>query len=161
MTANTGVFTITYWGVTGTLTAPLRPAEVTDKLISALQYLMERDRLADLRPGPDLPANLRRRLGRSCRSTSAAATAATPLRRSADARCLDYFDCGSGFRELGVSLDALAVQTPAPKRTPCPGHTSAHRSYLRDAVFPPILSIRPTASPFTGRRKLSTTSAAI
>ncbi len=56
------VFTITYWGVTGTLTTPLRAAEVTDKLVAALQWLIEHDRLADLRPGPDLEAKLRRRL---------------------------------------------------------------------------------------------------
>src|SRR5436305_14252154 len=54
------VFTITYWGVTGTLTAPLRPPEVTDKLVSAIERLVEQGLLADLRPGPDLHRNIRR-----------------------------------------------------------------------------------------------------
>ena len=31
------VFTITYWGVTGTQTAPLKGWEVTDKLVAALK----------------------------------------------------------------------------------------------------------------------------
>jgi len=29
-----GAFTITYWGTTGSLTAPLRPAEITTKLVA-------------------------------------------------------------------------------------------------------------------------------
>ncbi len=56
------VFTITYWGVTGTLTAPLRPPEVTEKLIGAIKHLVEQGRLADLHPGPDLEALVRRRV---------------------------------------------------------------------------------------------------
>ena len=55
------VFTITYWGVTGTLSSPLRPVQVTDKLVRAVQYLAERGRLADLSPRPDLGATIRRR----------------------------------------------------------------------------------------------------
>ncbi len=42
------VFTITYWGVTGTLSAPLRPAEVSDKLVAAIRRLAERDNLGIL-----------------------------------------------------------------------------------------------------------------
>ena len=33
------VFTITYWGVTGTMSAPLRPGQVTDKLVRAINTL--------------------------------------------------------------------------------------------------------------------------
>ncbi|MHB1424652.1 MAG: MBL fold metallo-hydrolase [Gemmataceae bacterium] len=119
MTADAAVFQITYWGVTGTLTAPLRPAEVTDKLIGALQYLIERDRLADLRPGPDLPANLRRRLEEELpfhlRSSYGGNTTCIEV-RTPDA--LLILDCGSGFRELGVALAARWQSKPSgPERT--------------------------------------------
>jgi hypothetical protein len=56
------VFTITYWGVTGSLSAPLRPPEVTDKVVAAIRHLVEHGRLADLRPGPDLEAAVRSRV---------------------------------------------------------------------------------------------------
>ena len=56
------VFTITYWGTTGTLTAPLRPPEVTDKIVKALCTLAEKGRLSDLKPGADLEAAARREL---------------------------------------------------------------------------------------------------
>ena len=113
------VFTIAYWGVTGTLTAPLRPAEVTDKLLAALQWLIERDRLADLRPGPDLEANLRRRIEEELpfhlRSTYGGNTTCIEV-QAPDA--LLILDCGSGFRELGVSLAARwQSKSPGPERT--------------------------------------------
>ena len=101
------VFTITYWGVTGTLTTPLRAEEVTGKLIAALQYLIERDRLADLRPGPDLEANIRRRIEEELpfhlRSSYGGNTTCVEV-QTPDA--LLILDCGSGFRELGVALAA-------------------------------------------------------
>src|SRR5262245_7030718 len=34
------VFTVTYWGITGTLPTPLRPAEVTDRLVAAVRHLL-------------------------------------------------------------------------------------------------------------------------
>jgi phosphoribosyl 1,2-cyclic phosphodiesterase len=99
------VFTITYWGVTGTLTAPLRPAEVTDKLAAALQYLIERDRIGDLRPGPDLALRIRRRIEEELpfhlRSSYGGNTTCIEV-QTPDA--LLILDCGSGFRELGVAL---------------------------------------------------------
>ncbi len=101
------VFTITYWGVTGTLTTPLRAAEVTDKLVAALQWLIEHDRLADLRPGPDLEAKLRRRLEEELpfplRSSYGGNTTCVEV-QTPDA--LLILDCGSGFRELGMALAA-------------------------------------------------------
>src|SRR5256885_15770084 len=42
------VFTITYWGTTGTLSAPLKPRDVTAKFLAALRYLGERDLLREL-----------------------------------------------------------------------------------------------------------------
>jgi phosphoribosyl 1,2-cyclic phosphodiesterase len=107
------VFTITYWGVTGTLTAPLRPTEATDKLVRALQYLIERDRLADLRPGPDLEANIRRRLEEELpfhlRSSYGGNTTCVEVQTP---DTLLILDCGSGFRELGVSLAARWQSKP-------------------------------------------------
>ncbi|HTU22290.1 MAG TPA: MBL fold metallo-hydrolase [Gemmataceae bacterium] len=113
------VFAITYWGVTGTLTAPLRPAEVTDKLIAAVRYLIERDRLVDLRRGPGLEENLRRRiedeLPLHLRSTYGGNTTCIEV-QTPDA--LLILDCGSGFRELGVSLAARwQSKSPGPERT--------------------------------------------
>jgi phosphoribosyl 1,2-cyclic phosphodiesterase len=108
------VFTITYWGVTGTLTTPLRAEEVTGKLVAALQYLIERDRLADLRPGPGLEANIRRRIEEELpfhlRSSYGGNTTCVEV-QTPDA--LLILDCGSGFRELGVALAARWQSKPA------------------------------------------------
>jgi phosphoribosyl 1,2-cyclic phosphodiesterase len=100
------VFTITYWGVTGTLTAPLRPPEVTDKVVGAIEFLIERGRLADLRPGPDLKANVRRRVEEELpfhlRGSYGGNTTCVEV-KTPDA--LIILDCGSGFRELGLDLE--------------------------------------------------------
>ncbi len=98
------VFTITYWGITGTLTAPLRPEEVTDKLVRAVRALAEQGRLADLRPGPGLADEVRRRveaLPFPLRSTYGGNTTCLEV-QTPDG--LLILDCGSGFRELGISL---------------------------------------------------------
>lgn len=100
------VFTITYWGVTGTLTAPLRPPEVTDKLVRAICRLAEQGQLAGLAPGPDLDSIVARAVAtlpfhlRSCYGGNTTCVEV----RTPDA--LLIFDCGSGFRELGVDLAA-------------------------------------------------------
>lgn len=108
------MFAITYWGVTGTLTTPLRAEEVTGKLVAALQRLIERDRLADLRPGPDLRANVRRRIEEELpfylRSTYGGNTTCIEV-QTPDA--LLILDCGSGFRELGNALAARWQGKPA------------------------------------------------
>lgn len=100
-------FSITYWGVTGTLTAPLRPLEVTDKLVAAIERLVARGLLADLRVGIDLEATIRQRVERELpfhlRSGYGGNTTCVEV-RTPDA--LLILDCGSGFRELGVSLAA-------------------------------------------------------
>jgi phosphoribosyl 1,2-cyclic phosphodiesterase len=113
------VFTITYWGVTGTLTTPLRPAEMTEKLVGALCFLIEQDRLADLRPGPDLEANIRRRIESEVpfhlRSGYGGNTTCVEV-QTPDA--LLILDCGSGFRELGIALAARWQSKPVgPERT--------------------------------------------
>lgn len=117
MHEQTNVFTITYWGATGTLTAPLRPAEVTDKMVRALQTLIERNRLADLQPGPDLETNIRRRLNEELpfhlRSSYGGNTTCIEV-QTPDA--LLILDCGTGFRELGLAL-AARWQSPDAQRT--------------------------------------------
>ncbi len=110
---------ITYWGVTGTLSAPLRPDEVTEKLLAALRLLVEKRQLAGLTPGPGLDAALRelvqRELPFHLRSTYGGNTTCVEV-ETPDA--LLIFDCGSGFRELGVALDARwRAQGEAARRT--------------------------------------------
>jgi|SRR5579884_714507 len=104
--ADEPVFTITYWGLTGTLPAPLRPQEVTDKLVRAVARLVEQDRLRDLRPGPDLERRVRavveQHLPLALRSSYGGNTTCVEV-RTPDA--LLILDCGSGFRELGADLE--------------------------------------------------------
>jgi phosphoribosyl 1,2-cyclic phosphodiesterase len=99
------IFTITYWGATGTLTTPLRPAEVSDKIVQAVRRLVEQGRLADLRPGPGLEEAVRRHvedgLPFALRSTYGGNTTCAEV-QTPDA--LFVLDCGSGFRELGLAL---------------------------------------------------------
>jgi phosphoribosyl 1,2-cyclic phosphodiesterase len=101
------VFTVRYWGVTGTVSAPLRPSQVTDKLVAALCLLAERGRLGELRPGPGLEAAARRlaeqELPFSLRSTYGGNTTCVEV-QTPDA--LIILDCGSGLRELGLDLEA-------------------------------------------------------
>jgi phosphoribosyl 1,2-cyclic phosphodiesterase len=99
-------FTITYWGTTGTMAAPLRPPEVTDKLVRALVELTQSGRLADLRPGPGLEDAARRAIEAlpfSLRSTYGGNTTCVEV-RTPDA--LIILDCGSGLREFGAVLEA-------------------------------------------------------
>jgi phosphoribosyl 1,2-cyclic phosphodiesterase len=99
------VFTITYWGVTGTLTAPLKPAEVTDKIVQAILHLVEQGKLAGLKPGPDLPSQVRHLIEQELpfprRSTYGGNTTCVEV-QTPDA--LLILDCGSGCRELGIDL---------------------------------------------------------
>lgn len=99
-------FTITYWGVTGTLSAPPRPPEMTDRLVRAIARLAEEGRLADLRPAADLEAQVRRRveaLPFHLRTSYGGNTTSVEVRTPDE---LLILDCGSGFRELGIALEA-------------------------------------------------------
>jgi phosphoribosyl 1,2-cyclic phosphodiesterase len=100
------VFTITYWGVTGTLAAPLKPPDVTNKLVAALRHLGEKQLLTDLADAvrdPDrLQAFLENNLPFHLRSTYGGNTTCVEV-QTPDA--LIILDCGSGFRELGVDLE--------------------------------------------------------
>jgi phosphoribosyl 1,2-cyclic phosphodiesterase len=96
------------------LTTPLRPAEVTEKLVGALAYLIEHDRLGDLHPGPDLKASIRRRLEEELpfhRHSSYGGNTTCVEVQTPDS--LLILDCGSGFRELGVALSARWRSKPA------------------------------------------------
>src|SRR4051794_19903261 len=99
------VFTITYWGVTGTLPAPLKPAEVTDKVVRSLHSLLEQGLLADLLPGPASLDAVRQRVEEALpfhlRSTYGANTTCVEV-QTPDS--LLILDCGSGLRELGLDL---------------------------------------------------------
>src|SRR5947208_1723392 len=99
-------FTITYWGVTGTLCDPLLPGQVTNKLIEAIRLLAEKGRLEHLRRGPDLEATIRATLTQEMPfhlySSYGGNTTCIEV-QTPDA--LIIFDCGSGFRELGISLE--------------------------------------------------------
>jgi phosphoribosyl 1,2-cyclic phosphodiesterase len=100
------VFTITYWGITGTLSAPTLPADVTEKLVHALHHLLEQGRLSELRAGPDSLETVRHcvqeHLPFHLRSTYGGNTTCVEV-QTPDA--LIILDCGSGFRELGIDLE--------------------------------------------------------
>lgn len=100
------VFTITYWGVTGTFASPLRPPQVTEKIVESIARLVELDRLAGLRPGPELRAQIERLLEADLpfptRSSYGGNTTCVEVRTADE---LFILDCGSGFRELGYSLE--------------------------------------------------------
>ena len=99
------IFKLTYWGVTGTLTTPLLPGQVTGKLVDSICLLLENGSLENVPKGPamrravakivndDVPFHFRSTYG----GNTTCIEVETP-----DA--LLIFDCGSGFRELGYSL---------------------------------------------------------
>ncbi len=98
-------FTVTYWGVTGTLCAPLRPPEAAEKLIRAVEALVAQGGLAELRPGPGLREVVRKQIAKlpfHLRSTYGGNTTCVEV-QTPDA--LIILDCGSGLRELGIELD--------------------------------------------------------
>src|SRR5262249_21767176 len=99
------VLKITYWGVTGTLSAPLRPSQVTDKVVLAIEQLINQGRLAHLRPGPDLHQAIRHEVVKALpfhlHSTYGGNTTCVEVQTPDGVIVLD---CGSGFRELGLDL---------------------------------------------------------
>jgi phosphoribosyl 1,2-cyclic phosphodiesterase len=128
--------TITYWGVTGTLTAPLRGAEVTDKVEQAVLRLAEQGRLHDLKPGPGLAEAVRRAVDSlpfHLRSGYGGNTTCVEV-ETPDA--LIILDCGSGFRELGVALaDRWAAAGPAAVRKADVLVTHAHMDHTYATAY--------------------------
>jgi phosphoribosyl 1,2-cyclic phosphodiesterase len=100
------VFTITYWGVTGTIAAPLKPDEVTDKVARAVHHLLKQGHLADLQGRPGDLAEVRRRVENylpfHVRSTYGGDTTCLEV-QTPDA--LLILDCGSGFRGLASDIE--------------------------------------------------------
>src|SRR5580765_6132104 len=99
-------FTITYWGITGSMAAPLRPGEVASKLRDALLHLERQGRLNDLAKVSKDPAQLSQFLNQHLpfhlRSTYGGNTTCVEI-QTPDAMFI--LDCGSGFRELGNELE--------------------------------------------------------
>jgi phosphoribosyl 1,2-cyclic phosphodiesterase len=87
------------------MAAPLRASEVAEKLVLAIQQLVEQGRLDDLRPGPDLQQAIRRRVVEELpfhlQSTFGGNTTCVEV-QTPDA--LLILDGGSGLRELGIAL---------------------------------------------------------
>lgn len=84
---------------------PLRPPEVTDKLVRAVEELAAQGGLAELRPGPGLREAVQKQVAQlpfHLRATYGGNTTCVEV-RTPDA--LIILDCGSGLRELGIELD--------------------------------------------------------
>jgi phosphoribosyl 1,2-cyclic phosphodiesterase len=113
------VFTITYWGVTGTLTAPLKPPEVTAKIVHAIQALLEQGRMPDRSADAStIRLAVEGVLPFHQRSTYGGNTTCLEI-QTPDA--LVVLDCGSGFRELGIDLD---------RRWNAPGYTGLRSAHV-------------------------------
>jgi phosphoribosyl 1,2-cyclic phosphodiesterase len=103
--AHTPIFKITYWGVTGTFCDPLLPEEVTEKIVDAIYSLQERGRLpaqGSALSRQAISQILREELPHFARSTYGGNTTCVEV-ETPDSTLI--VDCGSGFRELGHSLD--------------------------------------------------------
>ena len=97
-------FTVTYWGVTGSFTAPLLPSRVTAKVVQCIERLVEQEALAQLKAGPGLPETVERlvrALPFPLYSTYGGNTTCVEV-QTPDG--LFILDCGSGYRELGLAL---------------------------------------------------------
>jgi phosphoribosyl 1,2-cyclic phosphodiesterase len=97
-------FTVTYWGVTGSFSAPLLPSQVTAKVVQSIERLVEQGRLAQLKPGPGLHEAVERAvraLPFHLHSTYGGNTTCAEV-QTPDG--LFILDCGSGYRELGLAL---------------------------------------------------------
>jgi len=119
---NSPVFTITYWGTTGSFCAPLLPQDVSRKISRAVAMLVEKGVLQGLRPNPNLESEIiglmERYLPFHLRSSYGGNTTCLEV-ETPDA--LIILDCGSGFRELGVSLAA---------RWRADGRTDEHHAHV-------------------------------
>jgi phosphoribosyl 1,2-cyclic phosphodiesterase len=119
MALTSPVFTITYWGVTGTFCDPMLPCEITDKIVNAIYCLHERGRLGHAQRGAltreAITQMLEEELPYHARSTYGGNTTCLEV-QTPDS--LLILDCGSGFRELGHSLDERWARAgAAAKRT--------------------------------------------
>lgn len=121
-------FTITYWGATGTFCDPLLPRQVTDKIAEAIRVLVASGRWSQLSVGPSLREDIRQILEEELpfylRSSYGGNTTCVEV-QAPDS--LFILDCGSGFRELGISLDTRwSAEGDKAKRTADVLLTHAH-----------------------------------
>jgi phosphoribosyl 1,2-cyclic phosphodiesterase len=134
----TSVFTITYWGITGTIGAPLRPAELTDRLVAALRLLAERGRLAELAPGAGLEDAIRKAMEQELpfhlRAGYGGNTTCVEV-QTPDA--LIILDCGGGFRPLGLALQQRWQGLPHPSRCAHILLTHPHGDHIAGTPFFP------------------------
>lgn len=98
-------FVITYWGTTGSLSAPVRPLGVTERIVQAVGELIKCGALAELAGGPgneeEIHRSVQEHLPFYLRSTYGGNTTCIEI-ETPDA--LLVIDSGSGFRELGIEL---------------------------------------------------------
>jgi phosphoribosyl 1,2-cyclic phosphodiesterase len=117
-------FTVTYWGITGSFSAPLLPSAVTAKVVQTIERLASEGRLAQfayLGSGPDLREAIEREVARvplHVRSTYGGNTTCVEV-QTGDG--LFILDCGSGYRELGLALQ---------RRWNAPGYTGARSAHV-------------------------------
>lgn len=123
-------FRLTYWGTTGTIAAPMRPAEVTTKLVDAVLELARGGALAELLAGPVDEARVRQfiesRLPFYLRSTYGGNTTCAEVQTD-DA--LIILDAGSGLRELGIELKRRWANAPKAERCAHVLLTHAHMDH--------------------------------
>jgi phosphoribosyl 1,2-cyclic phosphodiesterase len=100
----TPVFTITYWGVTGTISAPLAPLEVTERIVEAVRLLAERGKLEELRNVADLGTAVRRMVQELPFDLRAGYGGNTTCVEVQAPDTLIVLDCGSGLPPLGQCL---------------------------------------------------------
>lgn len=114
--------TIKYWGTTGSLTAPMKSADVVRKMHGALLHLAEHDLLKQLPIALDSPEDFERFLEKHLpfhlRSTYGGNTTCVEI-QTPDA--LLIIDCGSGFRELGMEIE---------RRWNVPGYRGSRQAHV-------------------------------
>lgn len=113
-------FTIVYWGTTGSLTAPLRPTEVTDKVVAAICELRNSGQLQQLLAAPQTDESVRQcveRLPYYLRCTYRGNTTCIEVQTDE----LMILDSGSGIRELGIELN---------RRWNAPGYAGDRRAHV-------------------------------
>jgi phosphoribosyl 1,2-cyclic phosphodiesterase len=129
------VFTITYWGTTGTLSAPPRPPEITDKLVRSIVRLADLGQLQSLRPGAGLEADVRRLVEGLPFHLRAGYGGNTTCVEVQTPDALIILDCGSGFRELGHHLAGHWAHDGRPKHTAHVLVTHAHMDHTYGTPF--------------------------
>jgi phosphoribosyl 1,2-cyclic phosphodiesterase len=117
-------FTIIYWGVTGSFSAPLLPSAVAAKVVQTIERLASEGRLAQLAhlaPGPGLREAIEREVASvplHVRSTYGGNTTCVEVQTSDG---LFILDCGGGGRELGLALQ---------RRWNAPGYTGSRSAHV-------------------------------